>query len=255
MRLRNIVAVVALGAPSVAAADKRDDEYRAFASKYTYCDAKVISSLWKVSIAETKATIGRKVLGGNTSGVDAGRTAALKNVEKNPRLRCQFHEAGLTFDDAKKLAKHWSVSVAEAKSTAEDKIAWGNESYVLELVGKKQSPTTKKELEAFFSSKYRYCDAKLLAGMWKSSIEDAKTTIGAKVMARSGAVVEKLLADARKQPSPARCSFYDAGFSYEDIEKLAKVWKKSISDSKAFANDKIFWGNEAMLHRLLGRKP
>ncbi|MBX3161865.1 MAG: hypothetical protein KF773_38240 [Deltaproteobacteria bacterium] len=260
MRLRNIVAVVALGAPSVAAADKRDDEFRAFSSsKYTYCDAKVLSSLWKSSIADSKATIGRKVIARHTVGLEKNLELALDAAYKNPRLRCRYHEAGFTFEDAKKLSKMWRVSVAEAKTQAEEKIAGGGEGVLNEILGKKAvAASNEKELEAFFSSKYRYCDAKLLAGMWKSSIEDAKVSIGTKVMAKNPGAVERLLNDARKQAqtnASMRCSFYDAGYTYEDIERLAKIWKKSITDSKAFANDKIFWGLGANLDRLLGRKP
>jgi tyrosine-protein phosphatase YwqE len=257
MKLRNILAVVAFGVPAVAHADKKD-EFRAFTqSKYSYCDAKVLSALWKSSISDSKATIGRKVLNNSTAGLEKNLEAALNAAEKNPKLRCKFHEAGLNYDDAKKLAKYWSVSVAEAKTLAEDKIVGGGESFVMEIVGKGKQPANKKELEAFAGSKYKYCDAKLLAGLWSSSVEDAKVTIGAKVLARAQTTVEKLLTDARKKAATTasmRCHYFEAGFTFEDIEKLSKIWKKTISESKALAGDKITYGSEDVLRKLLGKR-
>src|SRR5262245_15732957 len=50
MRLRNLLAVVALGAPAIAGADKPDkkrEDLRSFRmSGYSYCDVKVLSALW-----------------------------------------------------------------------------------------------------------------------------------------------------------------------------------------------------------------
>jgi len=48
-----------------------------------------------------------------------------------------------------------------------------------------------------------------------------------------------------------RCGFADTGFSYDDAEKLAKLWKTSVSDAKARVERKASTGNSSVVHELL----
>ena len=77
------------------------------------------------------------------------------------------------------------------------------------------------ELETFFSSAYTYCDAKLVAGLWSISIEQAKVEIGQKIINGYGENVPGLLAAARESNA---CGWEDTGHSYEDAVTLAGIW-------------------------------
>jgi hypothetical protein len=107
--------------------------------------------------------------------------------------------------------------------------------------------------DAFFNQdKYTYCDAKMLSGLWKQSMGDAKTRIGMKIQAGGPSVkfLDEELDHARghaKKDSAARCSYMDIGLSYDDVAKLARLWKTSEPDAKALIETKVLAGEEHMV--------
>ena len=176
-RARALVIAAVLGLPATVYADT-DDAIRLFtSSKYTYCDAKLLAGLWQQSVADAKATIGRKVGGGNPAAIERALVGARKRAART-RLRCSYQEAGLTYDDAERLAKLWKRSVTDAKAMIEAKLLTGGVDSIRELLNHAPAHA---ELAVFLrQDRYTYCDAKLIAALWNQSVGDAKTYIGTK---------------------------------------------------------------------------
>src|SRR5262245_15459843 len=76
-------------------------------------------------------------------------------------------------------------------------------------------------------SRYTYCDVKVLSALWQQSISDAKARVGVKLQARAEKYLDSELANARKNAA-ARCTFAEAGFTFDDAQRLAKLWKKTV---------------------------
>jgi hypothetical protein len=239
-----------------AAGGDDDDDISVFLKqdKFTYCDAKVISALWKKSVDEGKAYIGAKLRTKNPGALKSTLAQARNNARKNPSARCTFHDA-FTFQDAQKLAKLWSLSVGEVKARVEEKLLAGNELYVRQQL--ETGGADDDDMAVFLrQSKYTYCDAKIIASLWKQSVERSKAYIGAKLATKNAAAVDNVLASARanaKKNRGARCSFHEAGYSFDDAVALGKIWKISESDTKVRVEDKILAGNEALVRKLLKR--
>ena len=253
-RARSLALVLALGVPVVAHA-KKQNPIAAFLQqdKYTYCDAKVLAALWKVSVDDAKANVGRKLSDEKylSTQLTNARANAKNRIAKGEKgTRCSFAEAGLTYEDAQKLAKLWKTTESNAKVMAEDKILAGGEKGLRQILG--QGGATDTPTTAFLNQdKYSYCDAKVLSGMWKSSVEDAKARIGAKLQANATKYLDNELAKARKAPK-TKCTYVDAGLAFDDIEKLAKLWKMSVGKAKAQAGQKATMYGTAVLKQALG---
>ncbi len=85
------------------------------------------------------------------------------------------------------------------------------------------------ELDAFFRSKYNYCDAQLLSDFWGQSLVESKARIGRKVLWGDGGIpyLEQFLVDARIQAikqDGRPCTYGDAGYTYDDAVALARFW-------------------------------
>lgn len=257
-RVRSLVAVLALGLPSVAAADRAPSPLSAFLQqdKYSYCDVKILSSLWKTSIADSKATVGAKVQSQNDAYLSAELVKARQAAQENPAARCKFGEAGFTYDDAVKLSKVWKNTAAEAKALAEDKILGGAEKYIRDLVKKGgDSRGAADDPASVFlkQSRFTLCDVKLLSRLWKNSKAEAKALIGAKVQSKNEAFLTSEIANARKQGVMVSCGYYDIGLAYEDVEKVAKAWKISVSEAKARIEVKASAGGASYVRQLAGK--
>jgi hypothetical protein len=216
--------------------------------KYTYCDVKILSEYWKTSTKDAKATIGTKI----QAGADSYLRGELDAGWKSTKLKCTYTDGGFTFKDAQKLAKLWSITVTEAKATIERKLKSGNSIYLKqEIRDAETTGATDAAYNAFHAqTKYTYCDAHMIGQLWGKALSDGKLAIGSKLAAKKTAKLVKLVGDARKNAKKnesARCSFYDAGFTYDDATILAKLWKKTEGDVKALVPEKIAMGQEATI--------
>jgi len=107
--------------------------------------------------------------------------------------------------------------------------------------------------------KYTWCDAKILAAVWKKDVSQAKAKIGMNLQA--GTTGKKFLdaqlvtahQNAVKSP-PARCEFHETEFTYEDAEALAKVWKTTVEKAKARVETTVAASGEAAIRKLLPAK-
>jgi hypothetical protein len=242
-RVRSLVAVLVLGLPVVAGADPTSTFLKQ--EKYTYCDAKILAERWKTSAKEAKATIGSKIEAGGADDLlrkelDAGWQAT--------KLKCTYVDGGFSLKDVQTLAKLWHITVAESKTTIENKLKSGNSIYLKEEI--RGAAASANDPYTVFSNqtKYTYCDAHMIGTLWGKSMAEGKKAIGQKLVAKNTKGLTKLVADARKNAKKnvdARCSYYEAGLSYDDLMILAKLWKKPEGDMKALVAEKIANGQEA----------
>ncbi|WP_414624863.1 hypothetical protein [Calothrix sp. CCY 0018] len=93
-----------------------------------------------------------------------------------------------------------------------------------------------REWKAFFSSKYDYWDARVLADYWGQSIGEAKARMGRKILWGKSdlGILEQFLVDARfkalqkmQVSSPSLELYGESKYKYDDAAKLAKLWGDS----------------------------
>jgi hypothetical protein len=97
-------------------------------------------------------------------------------------------------------------------------------------IGMVEAASAKDFSAVFLNKGYNYCDAKLLAGFWGVSVDQAKSTGGEKIANGLSKNLKNMLGQARQQ---GRCDWSDTGYSYEDAEALARYWGRSVDDAKA----------------------
>jgi hypothetical protein len=280
-RVRSLVAVLVLGLPSVAVAQTKpatppaatgsasgsasgaakggatgpavvatpkpaEDPTATFLKqeKYTYCDVKILSEYWKTSAKDAKARIGTKI---QVAADDYLRKEIYAGWQAT-KQKCTYVDGGFTLKDVQTLAKLWHITVAESKTTIENKLKSGSSIYLKEEI-RGAAEAAKDPYNAFSNqTKYTYCDARMVAGLWGKSLGEGKKAIGQKLVAKNTKGLTKLIADARKNAKKnveARCSYDDAGMSYDDLMILAKLWKKPEGDMKALVAEKFALGQEA----------
>lgn len=106
-----------------------------------------------------------------------------------------------------------------------------------------QDPAEVRAAEnAFFSSPYTYCDAKVLAAHWNQDIYLGKIAIGQKILAG----IEMTLIEALDQAFASQstrtnpvCVFSETGLSPDDASVLAAVWGVSVPQAKLEVQEKI----------------
>ena len=221
-------------------------------SDFTICDAKVLATVWDLTLHDAKATIGQKITnmgrGFALTAVDSNREAAIQRG-----LSCDYHDEGLSYEDAERLAAQWNQTPAEAKITLQNKLMRGWAGPYLsgadEAANDYHEAPVDDTMAQFFQSHYRYCDAQLLSRSWGVSVSDAKSSIGYKV--RSGIDVDSYLDDARKEHTIA-CAFHE-NFSMEEAAKMASAWGVGQSEAKVLAEQKLASGNHVGIQSALER--
>lgn len=250
-RARSLVTVLALALPGVASADPTATFLRQ--DKYTYCDVKILSSLWKSSIADAKVTVGAKLEANSTAYLDGQLRSARDAAVKNPSARCSFNEAGFTYEDAKKLAALWKVGENRAKAIAEDKILGGAEKSLRTMLGKPAwtPPQIAEDPTEVFLKQDRYggCEVKLLSKLWKTSASDAKARIGTKLLAKDERTLAAELHAARQ--ANHKCTAADAGFSPAEVKHMTRIWEMRAAD----IDRKVTNGSASTLRAMLADNP
>ncbi len=250
--LRRLTAALMLSSAltlATASAEAANDPVGAFlSSQYTYCDAKLVAGLWKISIDDAKAEIGRKIEGGY-----AGNIAPILQQARDASLTCEWADVPHGYDDAERLARVWNMdSVEDAKA----KIAWlytqGDSASVLNALADNPAAVAPQvddaALDAFYASAYTYCDAKLIGALWHIDMTQAKAEIGQKILNGYGDNLPQILSAARLE---AQCDFSDTGLSYSDAEKLASVWGVPVVQAKDKAAHHYTQGNSAAVQAAL----
>lgn len=117
------------------------------------------------------------------------------------------------------------------------------------------------ELQTFFSSKYDYWDARVLANYWGQSIDEAKARIGRKILWGKSdvAILEQFLVDARikalqkmQGSNPSLELYGESQYKYDDAVKLAKLWgERSPWDAKIRIEKNLILGQEEIIEKAL----
>jgi hypothetical protein len=115
-------------------------------------------------------------------------------------------------------------------------------------IGMIEAASAKDFSSVFLGKGYNYCDAKLLAGFWGVSIDQAKSTGGEKIANGLSKNLRNMMVQARQQ---GRCDWSDTGYSYEDAEALSRYWGRSIDDAKAKVADLYTAGDAKQVNRAL----
>jgi hypothetical protein len=109
----------------------RADAYDVWASStYTYCDAVLISKLYRTDTMAAKTLIGTKIMNG--IGSDVQRVLAESRARGN---RCSWDDSTYMPADAVQLSRLWGVSVQQAKAKVADYVTRGQGSVVNNALG------------------------------------------------------------------------------------------------------------------------
>jgi hypothetical protein len=200
-----------------------------FQSGHTYCDAKLVAAAWGVNVDQGKAIIGRKIVNG--IGDDVNRVLA----EARQSFACEFTDTPHTYDDAVILARLWGQpSPWEAKLLVAQYYTNGESYTVTETLNDAraqpappkrraavQEQTGAQQQAAFAQSEFTYCDAKLVAAVWGTTVLKGKAVIGRKILNGIGDDVQRVLVQARQSYA---CTFEDTPHTYQDAVRLAQAW-------------------------------
>ena len=123
--------------------------------------------------------------------------------------------------------------------------------------GLDSAPQT-QQLAAYASSRYGYCDAKMIALVWGSSVQEAKVTLGSKVLSNLENLADADIASGRQQSLAAfetnrelRCSYEEAGYSYGDADMLGQLWGVSSWEAKMRIERKVLLGDLSFVRQAL----
>jgi hypothetical protein len=112
-------------------------------------------------------------------------------------------------------------------------------------------PQQQREYDAFFSSRYNYCDARLVGALYGQDVEGGKVIIGQKILNGIGTNVPVVLRESRNDGNV--CEWEDTGLSYSDAQVLAQTWGFSDPyEAKLKAADLFTNGREQQVCNGLG---
>lgn len=105
--------------------------------------------------------------------------------------------------------------------------------------------------DAFQSSRYNYCDAKMLGAVWGFNADRGKIEIGMKILNGIEGNLEPLFEQSRQAGN--ECGWEDTGLTYEDAVRLAAVWETTPLEAKATAATHYTYGTWGQVRNALGR--
>jgi len=120
-----------LAAVSLAAPAQASPEDVFFSSSYTYCDAKLISELWGISIDNAKSQIGQKIINGIGDNVPT-----ILAESRHAGNRCDWVDTGYAYSDAQELSGVWGTDVDQAKAKIAAYLTNGEKAVVDRALGR-----------------------------------------------------------------------------------------------------------------------
>jgi hypothetical protein len=252
LRLSLLLALFSL--PSVASAQSSNTF---FESSYDYCDAKLLAGFWGESVSDAKATISQKIDLGAEDFVKSALSTARERAIIQETPVCTIYEMGYTYADAEALAAAWSIDVTEAKATMFQKMLHQGEDGLRDALRHAGAPTVAAPAKpatpeaAFAASNFSYCDAKVLAAMWQTSVESAKSSIGHKILGGQESMATAAVGEAFARPDKPACQFYETKYTYSDAEAMAAFWGIDVSETKDRITNKVNFGNAELVDQML----
>lgn len=255
-----------IGLPQTAQAESpvEQDISAFFNSSFDYCDAKLLAGFWGEGVSEAKATISFKLGVGGESLVRDSLKMAREKALQTGAPTCSIYEMGYAPADAEALAKYFNYSdIAQAKAAMFNKMLNQGEPALIEVLKaagapsvatatKPAAPVSKDPFQAYASSRFDYCDAKVLGQLWGVSVDEAKTRIGNKVINGYPQIVSAELDQAFSTPGHAECEWVELRYSYSDAEVMAGVWGQSVEEAKARMTRKVNFGNRELVDQMVG---
>lgn len=161
-----------------------------------------------------------------------------------------YFGAGYDYTDAEALARLWKVDPAQAKVEAGRKLAAGE---TLPIVATPEDnddaddPVKDRQRQAFFDEGYDYDDALELARIWKlDGAGAAKAEAGKRLLEGKKLPIRPDPENVEQALEGKRANkFWEAGYDFEDAEKLAEIWKLDDTwDAKVEAGKRLLAGDE-----------
>ena len=256
MRTLNLISFLALfiwNKPAQANETAYIDAYDK--SVISACEMNNLQVYFKTNYYDTKLAIGKTIV------EKKDLTAVIVKSHKTEGAKtCDFWAHGFQYEDAEMMAQAWGLDTYETKMKLGQYANENTFRKTKELIAQtasqiKKSParTTQKGYEAYASSKYDYCHAKMLQQSYQIGMEEAKIMLGDAI---AGNYIDSKLNFAREQiskKSTPPCEFYETRFNYDDAEKLASLWSVSISDAKISLVNKYLYGSEFDVEKELRR--
>jgi hypothetical protein len=163
-----------------------------------------------------------------------------------------YFAAGYGYDDAVQLAALWHTdqNIGLVKAEAGRRLLAGETLPIPphpnpSVTPDPDTPADAAAVEAFFNAGYVWEDAVQLAALWKlPDPSDAKVAAGKKLEAGQKLPIQPKPENvAAAKDSAAMRKFFDAGYTYDDAVKLAKLWNlKDASAAKVVAGQKLLAG-------------
>lgn len=119
------------------------------------------------------------------------------------------------------------------------------------LVQPAAAQTNDENLEAYQSSRYNYCDAKLLGAVWGLDPFEGKLQVGYKIIHGLESNLEALLGESRTKDNT--CTWDDTGLTPQDASTLASVWGTTVRNARTRAAQHYTWGTSGQVRNALGR--
>jgi hypothetical protein len=129
--MSSAIALVMFGQPAEAG-QRHEREFEAFvASRYNYCDAKMVGALYGQDVVGGKVIIGQKILNGIGENVPV-----VLAESRNDGNFCDWRDTGFTYQDALVLSNVWGFrDLNRAKLKAADLFTNGNAAQVHRALG------------------------------------------------------------------------------------------------------------------------
>lgn len=246
MRIPPVTVVLALFAFTLAHpgfAGEQEDFMAWSQSGYSYCDARVLATYWKVDVDQAKARVGRQIKAGAGRKIQAQLDAAHKKLKGKKRVECDFWETTYSYEDAEALAGAWGVDVMDAKTRIARQASLGRTKALdQKLISLGRTPGQDEPadqegqaLEAFWNSGLAYCDAELVGKMWGTDPYNVKVSLGLKILGGDKALLNDELTRARETAasSGALCDFWSTPYSPDDAAALAGFWGVDLTTAKS----------------------
>lgn len=112
--------------------------------------------------------------------------------------------------------------------------------------------------ENYRAGEWTYCDVRIYAAGAGTTPEAARAKIVELLDAGKGKEVADRINGHRSKITPdgwSTCPYWEAGYSYEDAEALARLWSVDVQEAKARIERKLIFKTDDGLRELIGSAP
>ena len=173
-------------------------------------------------------SVGAATMPNMTPSAPPSSAASEAELEKQ---RAAFFKEGYDYDDAVKLAALWKSDdeIGLIKAEAGRRLLAGEELPFKATPGQADGvdPKVEAQLNAFSAAGYSYEDAEALAKLWKTAnAYSAKIEGGKRLLDNKKLPIEPSNPEQGKEEARVN-AYFNAGYTYDDAIRLAKLWKKA----------------------------